>query len=219
NSYVNYYIPDATDEQMLYGYWSDNDNTYNSSPGDCDGCYSEDYTYDGGEGSFVGGIATSQADLNALNAGNIQASYAGRTGSYSNNLSMDVNFGNATWSAAVNGGSDGSTYSGTDSFGAAYIRGQVGFYASGTISGANIASNSISADDSTNISGSMNGTFFGSNAAGVGGLIDITKSGTGSRNDNIRLLKEDVRIEQSSGYTNARYVDTFQGVKVDTLPK
>ncbi|MCP4234287.1 MAG: transferrin-binding protein-like solute binding protein [Aestuariibacter sp.] len=196
-SNVSYYLPYVADDQMLFGYWSDGNDTYTDGDSDC--YYYSCYSYDGGEGTFVGGIATAQADLAALNAGNVQASYTGNTAgapSYYNRspVSMDVNFGSATWSASVNGGSDGSFTQETDSFGNDYVLGQVGFNASGTISGANIASTSVSAPDATSISGSMNGTFFGANAAAVGGIIDVNKS--------------------TADYSNSRYVDTFQAVKV-----
>jgi hypothetical protein len=126
-------------------------------------------------GYFVYGTTTSAADMQALNAGNVTATYCGVTG-FGNNMTLTAHFGSGTWSGAWNGGYDGAVhyYTGNSD---PYMKGQVGFTANGTISGVNLTSTSVGTNDSgTTVSGSVNGAFFGSNAAAVGGISDITKT-------------------------------------------
>lgn len=154
---------------------------------------------DGAEG-YVAGIPTPLADMAALQAGNVTASYAGLTSGYKNTsyqspVALTVNFGNGTWSGSWNNGADGNMYQTTDSAGRAYLVGQVGLNASGTVSGANFQSTSVSATDGV-VSGSVQGGFYGPQAVGMGGIVNVTKSAT-------------------EGYSNATYVDVFAGQKVE----
>lgn len=165
-----------------------------------------------GGGAFVAGIITPPADISALQVGKVTAYYAGYTAGthYEHThypqspFNMTVNFGSATWNGSWSNGVDGSTHThSADSTGQVHVFGQVGFNASGTISGANIQSTSVStADPGATVRGSVRGSFFGPSAAAVGGVADITKSNPNGS-------------YESSGYTNARYVDVFVGSKVE----
>ncbi len=78
----------------------------------------------------------------------------------------------------------------TDSNGVKYVTGNVGFSASGTISGANIQSTNVSAGDGT-VTGTVVGNFFGDGAEVLGGVSDIVKT------------------RADGAYTDARNVDIF----------
>jgi hypothetical protein len=58
--------------------------------------------------------------------------------------------------------------------------------------------------DTSAISGFVKGAFFGPQAAAVGGVVDITKSRSGSSVNPAGLVKA-----VQSGYTNGRYVAPF----------
>lgn len=131
-------------------------------------------------GYYVAGIATPQAYLDSQRAGNVVATYSGNSmdlSGYQTSVNMTVNFGNATWSGSWNNGSDGYVYTDTASNGKTYMYGQVGFNASGTISGANINSTALSANDGT-VTGKVQGTFYGQTAGSIGGVSDIVKTNT-----------------------------------------
>lgn len=112
-------------------------------------------------GVFIAGIPTATTDMSALRANGIQATYDGRAFQGAA-VHFDVNFGTAQWSGSWNGGQDGG--------------GHVGFNASGGITGSNIQSTSVSALDGP-ASGMVKGTFYGSQAAALGGVVDVTKAG------------------------------------------
>ncbi|UCV24443.1 transferrin-binding protein-like solute binding protein [Ferribacterium limneticum] len=131
-------------------------------------------------GYYVAGIATPQAYLDSQRAGNVVATYSGSSmdvRGYQTSVNMTVNFGNATWSGSWNNGSDGHVYTNTASNGATHLHGQVGFNASGTISGANINSTALSANDGI-VTGKVQGTFYGQTAGSIGGVSDIVKTNT-----------------------------------------
>ena len=95
-------------------------------------------------GYYVVGIATPQAYLAAQQTNNVQASYIGGSydGSRQGSVAIQVQFGPGTWRGQWEG--------------------SINFQASGNISGANIASTSISAlssRDSASYSGNVQGTF------------------------------------------------------------
>lgn len=131
------------------------------------------YTYGNNEvgtstsGYYVAGVATPQAYLNSQKAGQVTATYSGGSydGARQGTVSMTVNFGKATWSGSWSNGTDSSA---------------MNFNASGTISGANIASNSVTAGDNNlsgvSYSGSVTGTFYGQSAASIGGTSNVQKS-------------------------------------------
>lgn len=170
---------------------------------------------DGGEsatyGSYIAGIVTSAADIAALLAGRVQATYSGFTvypHSGHNHFPtspvvINVDFGNATWKGTWNSGVDGYTHThGADSAGVVHVYGQVGFTAQGTISGANIQSTSVGTlDKGATVTGQVKGSFFGPQAAAVGGVSDITKT------------------NPSAEYSKARNVDLFIANKVVDKPR
>ena len=124
-----------------------------------------------------------RADQYDVPVGEVTARYEGYTGNGADypdtDVVINVDFTNATWSGSWNGGetdeSDVDRY--TDSRGIDYISGEVGFNASGTIEGINISADTITANDSDNISGTVDGSFFGDQAQVLGGVSDITKDG------------------------------------------
>jgi hypothetical protein len=146
------------------------------------------YEYDDYNFWFVAGIPTPLTDIANLQAGNVTADYYGRSFDSWTPVHIEVKFLPGTWSGSWNGGVDGGTWTYTDDSGTKYVRGDVGFNAGGTINGANIQSTSLSAEDGT-VSGQVQGSFFGSNADALGGVVDITKT--------------------TEAYENARHVDLF----------
>ena len=138
-SHVNYH---RVSESMLSGNWSIGNGMYMYMMPTMN--------------SFVGGVTTSLADLNALTAGSVVASYAGHTFD-SGSFGMTINFGSKTW--------------------AGEFAGQNGFDVNGgTINGVNFSADSanLSAQGAT-VTGTVNGAVFGAGAAEVGGMIDIEK--------------------------------------------
>ncbi len=130
--------------------------------------------------NFIFGESTGVSDLNDLNAGNVTANYNGNgLLSRGTQVNIAVNFGEGTWNGSWNGGSDAAGISPTLSTdGVKVLTGVVGFNASGTIDGANIVSNVISANDASAISGTVNGSFFGNNAGSLAGAVNINKTRT-----------------------------------------
>jgi len=180
--------------------------------------YNSVYNYTSGDGaesfgSYIAGIVTPLDGIDgidgiaALQAGKVEAVYQGWTvypHSSHNHFPespvvINVNFGTATWNGTWNNGVDGNTHPhGADSNGTVHLYGQVGFTAQGTISGANIQSTSVGTLDpgATIVKGQVQGSFFGPQAAAVGGVSDITKT------------------NPAKGYENARNVDLFIANKV-----
>lgn len=120
---------------------------------------------------FVAGQLTPLADMGSLNAGNVTAKYEGQTALAGGDVSMTVRFGSATWDGKFNGGSGATGFTVTN----------------GSISGANFAASgsSIGAKDVggchpaySGVSGTVNGSFYGPQAAAAGGIVDITKTAT-----------------------------------------
>ncbi len=112
-------------------------------------------------GYYVVGIATPQAYLAAQQTNNVQASYIGGSydGSRQGSVAIQVQFGPGTWRGQWEG--------------------SINFQASGNISGANIASTSISAlssRDSASYSGNVQGTFYGQTAGSIGGVSSVTRT-------------------------------------------
>jgi len=112
-------------------------------------------------GYYVAGVATPAAYLAGQQAGNVTATYFGGSydGSSQGSVLINVQFGPSTWNGQWNGALD--------------------FKAAGTISGANIASNSISAAssyDKATYSGFVQGTFYGQQAGSIGGVSSVTKT-------------------------------------------
>jgi hypothetical protein len=154
-------------------------------------------------GFFVYGTTTSADDLQSLQAGNVVANYCGVTG-FGNHLQMSADFGNGTWSGVWgDDGHDGfNVRQYSDGAGSHYLKGAVGFTASGTINGVNISSDTVGTNDSgSSVSGSVSGAFFGPSAAAVGGISDITKSKNGE-----------------GGYAASRNVDVFVATQSGSSP-
>ncbi|MBU3908132.1 MAG: hypothetical protein KJ719_13865 [Gammaproteobacteria bacterium] len=168
--YYYWYLP-TNNKEVAAGYFYRYINDYISG----DGAETGKETY----GFYVAGIATPQPYLDAQRAGNVTASYQGNSYDFWSGhqipVSMTVNFGTASWNGSWNNGQDGYAYQTTDSYGNKYIYGQVGFNASGTVSGANIQSTSVSALDGT-VTGKVQGTFYGQTAGSIGGVHDIVKT-------------------------------------------
>ena len=130
------------------------------------------------EAAFIFGETSSIDDLAIaeINAGNVEANYQGGTLLAGTFVDIDVDFGAGTWEGSFNGGTDsGVVDQQANSDGSTSLIGQVGFDASGVISGINIVSNDISADDGI-VSGSVTGSFFGGEAAVLAGSVDIDKT-------------------------------------------
>jgi hypothetical protein len=150
---------------------------------------------------FVTGIVTSAADMAAVRADTISAvNYSGKNfsgvGDGVSPVAITVNFGPGTWNGSWNGGKDGNVHTETHG-GQTYVYGQVGFNASGIVSGSNIASTSVTTlDQNATISGKVVGSFYGSQAQALAGVVDITKSNS------------------TGEYANARHVDLFKTFKV-----
>ncbi len=146
----------------------------------------------------VAGITTSSADMSALRASGATATYAGydaRGNSAKPNVTLNVNFGNGSFTGSFNGGADGNNVYTNTSEAGPVLRGQVGFnVTSGTITGSTFKSTGLSATDGT-VKGAVTGAFFGPTAAAAGGVADITKTRT------------------DGAYTNGRFVSPFLTIK------
>lgn len=182
----------ALTEDTTAGFWCDG----------AEGCgyYSYYYDYDPkrNEGAYVAGTATNMAYLDSMNAGNVEADYFGRAMHSYTPVDIHIDFGDGTWSGNWNHGRDGYINNVvTDENGVTHVEGQVGFYAEGHLSGPNIVSDSVGADDGQ-VRGRVEGSFFGSEAQVLAGVSDITKT---------------VNEGDAEHYTNARNVDVFVTVK------
>ena len=187
--------PDVT-EDTTAGFWGDG---------------AEGYSYDDGSsewfsrmGSYVAGTATNMAFLDTLNAGNVEANYVGFAMHSGVDVAIHVDFGDSTWSGTWNGGRDGYVNVATDGNGVRHVEGEVGFRVdAGHLSGPNLIADRLSAGDGT-VRGSVEGSFFGSEAQVVGGINDITKTVTA-----------DSVGEGGVTYNAARNVDTFVTIRED----
>ena len=146
----------------------------------------------------VAGVTTSDADMSALRAGNVSATYVGFDGKSDHayaNVKLEVNFGNGSFTGSFNGGTDAYNVSQATTAQGTQLRGRVGFdVTSGVITGANFTSTGLSAADGR-VTGSVTGAFFGPKAAAAGGVADITKT----RHD--------------GAYTDARFTTPFLAIK------
>ena len=124
---------------------------------------------------FVSGETTGIDDLNALNAGDVQATYSGLTSLSGTAVEINVDFGEGTWAGSWNGGTDAVVNTSISSDGVTVLSGGVGFEASGIVNGANIVGTSVSAADAVAISGTVDGSFFGGDAGMLAGTVNIDK--------------------------------------------
>lgn len=124
------------------------------------------------------GRATPDAVMESLR-GTGTANYSGYSaGGIFSNVDIQVNFNGTTptWSGRWNNGADSGVIVRSTPTGSVVL-GNVGFIASGTVTGANFLSTSISATDGTIGAGSfVKGAFFGPTASAVGGVTQIIKS-------------------------------------------
>jgi hypothetical protein len=153
----------------------------------------------------VAGVTTSDADMSNLRASNATATYTGydKNGLDAKtkpNVTLNVNFGNGTFTGSVNGGADRGTVQTQITPRGTQLAGLVGVNIDkGVITGANFMSTALSATDGKIGAGSVvQGAFFGPNAAAAGGVVNITKT------------------SNSGAYTNATHVTPFLTVR-DTL--
>lgn len=137
---------------------------------------------------FVAGQLTSSSDMSALRASNITAWYKGETALARGDVCMTVQFGSGTWNGVWNHG-----YRVT------------GFSANGTINGANFASTNVTGSSVVSSESSVRGSFYGPQAAALGGVVDVTKT-AGYVN---------YSIAESSSMPTTRYVDVFLANKTN----
>ena len=170
-------------------------------------------TYVRGKGQSSWGVigyTTPTADMSALRASNAQASYSGND-YYGTAVTMSVNFGNATWSGTWNGGADGEVSSRVATSGGNILTGAVGFTASGSVVGSTFSSNTVgTTDPRASVTGSVQGAFFGPNAAAAGGVVDITKTVQAAQQQPAQAGRATAAaiVNPSQGYTG-RYVAPF----------
>lgn len=112
----------------------------------------------------VVGVRTSTVDMNALRAGGYTATYQGSTQTQKYGFNMSVNFGSATFNAAIADSRIGTN---------------VNF--AGAVSGSNFASSRVSTSSGTAVTGGLAGFFTGSNTAGVIGNAAYTVGGRTTR--------------------------------------
>jgi hypothetical protein len=116
-------------------------------------------TYEGFEGygePYFGGVVTPLQDIQALIASDVVLSYSGFAFQTHQDVEIDVDFGNETFSGSFTGNAGYET--------------DMSFTASGDLRGQHLVSTSVSAD-----SGYVQATFIGSNAAGLTGVYEVTK--------------------------------------------
>ncbi|EAR62428.1 hypothetical protein MED92_15363 [Oceanospirillum sp. MED92] len=179
------FTENVSDVYMFQGTWRDGSFTTQETrnPNDDDRIL-----FDGHLGTFVYGVETTQAQLNSFvdSLAVKTATYTGATG-FGADVTLNLNFTAQTWTGTFNGGVDTTSelQFGPENLGTAAVIGHIGFTATGTISGTNITSSSISANDlsvsfgnqdfTRTISGTVDATFYGSEAQGIGGIADINK--------------------------------------------
>lgn len=157
----------------------------------------------------VWGVTTSAADMNALRSlANPTATYSGNTfgadGTSTGTVKMSVNFGTSTFSADFNGGLNVKdplsgqvqiASNGTPQV----VNGALSFNAVGQIIGSTFKSNSLQiATPEKIINGTVQGAFFGSNAAKAAGAADVSA------------------VVRADGFTTpvyVRYATTYEATK------
>lgn len=145
--HVNEQIPYPTDVPMTIGHWHKN----------VGGVWQTYYA--------IVGSATQLSDLQALASGPV-LSYTGRSMGGSA-VSLSVNFASSTWNGTWVSGAFNSVMSGSASS-------TPSFTATGTVTGAKIQSTAITGVANLDAAASfVKGTFYGNNAAVVGGLTVI----------------------------------------------
>ena len=119
------------------------------------------------------GYGTPAGDMAALMRGNVNATYAGHSltnGDEFKPMIMNVQFGQGTWDASFNGGANTVSTTGAVA---------VGFNVQGgVINGSSFSTNAGSTFSATDgaVTGRVNGSFYGPQAAAVGGAYDVTHS-------------------------------------------
>ena len=176
--------------------------------------YSKVYQYISGQGeganrvdqSFaaVWGITTSATDMAALTRNNVIVTYTGDTlgagGGAKQIFTMKVDFANSTViSGQVGSGVDGKVMRAATTSGGTQLSGQVGFtFTGGVVVGSTFSATNLQAADARSISGTVQGAFFGANAAVAAGVADVVKTKAGE-----------------GGYTNGKYTDAFITYRAD----
>lgn len=175
--------------------------------------YSQVYKYISGQGeganrdqvfNAVWGITTSATDMAALTRNNVIVTYTGNTlgvgGGATQNVTMAVDFANSKIiSGQFGAGVDGKVSRAATTSGGTQLSGQVGFtFTGGDVVGSTFRATNLQAADARAISGTVQGAFFGANAAVAAGVADVVKTKAGE-----------------GGYTNARYTDNFITYKAE----
>lgn len=130
------------------------------------------------------GVTASAQDMNNLRLSNAQATYSGSTfgadGASTGSVKMSVNFGTSTFSADFNGGLNvQNPLSGQVQIASngtpQVVNGALSFNAIGKINGSTFTSSSLQIAGPTNvINGTVQGAFYGSNAAVAAGVADVS---------------------------------------------
>ncbi len=181
--------PDVTGDSS-HGDWNDGVEGYTDYSEGASGYYTLSERF----GQYVWGTTTGGTMLDSLRVGDVEATYVGATLNAGVPVVINVDFGSSSWSGSWNNGVDGATASYTDAHGVHYRDGQVGFNARGVVSGPNIVSTQVSAADTANVRGRVEGSFFGPQAQVLGGVSDITKDG--ERNVEVFVTVEESRAER-----------------------
>lgn len=175
--------------------------------------YSPVYQYISGQGdganrvdqvfNAVWGKTTSESDMTALRD-NVIVTYTGNTlgagGGATQNVTMKVDFANSKIiSGQFGSGVDGKVMRAATTTGGTQLSGQVGFtFTGGDVVGSTFRATNLQAADARAISGTVQGAFFGANAAVAAGVADVVKTKAGE-----------------GGYTNARYTDNYITYRAD----
>ncbi|BFM17610.1 hypothetical protein R50073_37930 [Maricurvus nonylphenolicus] len=146
-------LAELNDTSLLKDYWNGRLEKYSYQKE-----FRENFDQQNEDYYVVAGILTPLDDVSSMISGNVQANYRGTSAAFGQAVSIDVNFGNESFSASVTGGEGLAT--GMD------------FTANGEIQGQHLISTSVSAD-----SGYMQGSFFGPDADVVAGAYEVTKGG------------------------------------------
>lgn len=140
-------------------------------------------------GYFVWGQVS---NLDVIQGRSSTATYSGRMLTYGTPVSLNIDFGNGSWSGSWNGGADdNANIRVLDHSNGTYVEGVVGFNvdAGHFDTKGNLISDQITATDGIVTDGGVLASLYGGGANQVGGIVDITKS--------------------TESYQNANHVDVF----------
>lgn len=139
-------------DEVLKSYWSGGTTFWSNTQNWDIGSSSNETTY-----TSVYGSLTPLSEIQNLISGNVQAQYSGSSALYRQDVAIDVNFGQESFTGSWTGGTNGA----------------FDFGASGVIQGQNIVSTSISG-----ATGIVQGSFFNENARDLGGAYEVNNGST-----------------------------------------